>query len=167
MTDTGTGSGSGAIDPDPDDPDDPEEYRLPPNHELQRLLGFDDIDDDDRAELLDLAYWQALLLDRLDALGVLRRDADLVELTTLGTILLRAALMEAGFETPTTAEMVAADADRLLELIESWPRRVRFEGLRDWLQARQDTDTAWKELLQMQKRRWQQSRRLLLVSVKI
>src|SRR5205823_5558097 len=37
---------------------------------------------------------------------------------------------------------------RLLELIESWPRRVRFEGLRDWLQARQDTDTAWKEMLQ-------------------
>ena len=142
-TESGTESGT-----DPVVPVVPVDYRLPPDHELQRLLGFDDLDDDDRAELLDCAYWQALLLDRLDALGVVRRDADRVELTRLGKALLRAVLLLAGFEAPTAGGLAAADANTLLQRMASWSRGVQLDGLRTWLHARQHTYTEWKELLQ-------------------
>jgi len=138
---TEPGSGAGGS-------DDAVEYRLPPEHELQRLLGFDDIDDGERAGLLDYAYWQALLLDRLDALGVVCRNADRVELTTLGKALLRAVLLPAGFEAPTTGGLAAADADTLLRRTPSWSRRVRLDAMLTWLRVRQDTDTAWKDLMQ-------------------
>jgi hypothetical protein len=145
----GTDPGSGAVEPvDSVDSAEPVEYRLPPEPELQRLLGFDDIDDEERADLLDQAYWQALLLDRLDALGVLRRDADRVELSTLGKTLLRAVLLLAGFEAPTAGSLAAADADTLLRRMPSWSRPVQLDALTTWLQARQHTDTAWKEMVQ-------------------
>jgi hypothetical protein len=124
------------------------EYRLPPDHELHRLLGLDNISDHGKAQLLELAYWQALLLDRLDALGVLRRNADRVELTMLGRTLLRAVLLQAGFEVPTDSDLAASDADTLLRAMPSWPSRAGLSALRTWLQAREDTDTGWTELLQ-------------------
>jgi hypothetical protein len=140
---TDPGPGSGAV-----EPADSLEYRLPPSHELAWLLGADDLDDHDRAALLGVAYWQALLLDRLDALGVVRRDGDRVELTTLGRTLMRAVLLQAGFAVPTYRGVAAGDADTLLTGMASWPNRVGLEALHAWLQARQDTDTGWKELLQ-------------------
>jgi hypothetical protein len=139
----GSEAGTGAT-----DPVDPVEYRLPPNQELERLLGVEGIDDDDRAQLLELAYWQALLLDRLDALGVLRRNADRVELTTLGRTLLRVVLLQVGFAAPTDSGLAASGADPLLKGMACWSSRVGLGALQSWLQARQDTDTRWKELLQ-------------------
>jgi hypothetical protein len=139
----GTEAGSGAV-----DSDDSLEYRLPPNHELEWLLGVDDLDYNDQVDLLELAYWHALLLDRLDALGVVRRDGDRVELTTLGRTLLRAVLLQAGFAAPTYRGVAEGCAHTLLRGMASWSNRVGLDALQAWLQARQDTDTGWKELLQ-------------------
>src|SRR5262249_5245897 len=130
---TGTEPGSGAV-----GSDDSLEYRLPPNHELAWLLGVHNLDDNDRAALLELAYWQALLLDRLDALGVLRRDGDRVELTALGRTLLRAVLLQAGFAAPTYRGVAEGGADTLLTGMASWSNRVGLDALHAWLQARQD-----------------------------
>src|SRR5262249_21727982 len=109
---------------------------------------LDDFDDNDRAELLDLAYWQALLLDRLDALGVLRRDGDRVELTTLGRTLLRAMLLQAGYEAQTGSQLAAGGTETLLRGMACWSARVRLDALRTWLHSREETGTGWKELLQ-------------------
>ncbi len=123
------------------------DYRLPADDELGRLLGRGELDASDRAELLGIAYWQALLVDRLAALGAMRRADDRVELTRLGRALVRVGFQMTGGTAPSTDEMAAADADELLRSMPAWNDRIQLHVLRTWLDARSDTAKAWQELL--------------------
>src|SRR5262249_41237346 len=60
----------------------------------------------------------------------------------------RAVLLQAGFAAPTYSGVAVGCVHALLTGIVSWPNRVGLDALHAWLQARQDTDTGWKELLQ-------------------
>ena len=123
------------------------DYQLPPDGELERLLGVRDIDDDDRVELLDIAVRQALIFDRLAALGVLRRDGDRAELTRPGRALLRLAFVLAGGDAPSTEDLAAVDAAQMLSWMRQWPHHARIAGLTAWLDAHDGTDTAWRDVL--------------------
>lgn len=123
------------------------DYRLPPDGELKRLLGVTDIDADDRVELLDVVVPQALIFDRLAALGVLRRDGDRAELTRLGRALLRLAFLLAGGDAPSTADLAVVDAAQMLHWMGRWAGRTRVAGLTTWLDAHGGTDAVWRDVL--------------------
>jgi hypothetical protein len=123
------------------------DYRLPSDAELERLLGITDVDAEDRAELLDVAPWQALVLDRLAALGVLRRDGDRVELTRLGRPLLRLAFLMAGGHAPTVGELAAVDAATMLTWMFPWSSRAQVDGLLRWADAHGGAADAWLDML--------------------
>ncbi|WP_131785310.1 hypothetical protein [Protofrankia symbiont of Coriaria ruscifolia] len=130
-----------------DDESLPAAYHLPADDELRRLLPQGELDASDRTELLGIAYWQALLVDRLAALGVMQRADDRVELTRLGRALVRVGFQAAGGTAPTIGEIAAVDADELLRSMPSWTERIRLHVLQTWLDARGDIAKAWQELL--------------------
>jgi hypothetical protein len=123
------------------------DYRLPSDAELERLLGVTDLDDGDRAELLDTAFRQALIFDRLAALGLLRRDGDRAWFTRPGRAILRLAFLLAGGDAPTVEDLAAVDATQLLCWMRRWSGRAQGDGLVAWLDAHGGDDAAWREVL--------------------
>jgi hypothetical protein len=120
-------------------------YRLPSHAELRRLLGVDAAGELDRDDLLPAASWFALVLDRLVALGAVRRAADRADLTPMGRIMVRSGFILAGGAAPTLRAVAEATPRRLLEHLLSWSRHTRLDALNTWLGGRDES--AWRELL--------------------
>jgi hypothetical protein len=124
------------------------EYQLPPDAEIERQLDLTNFDDDDRTELFDNAYWQALVFDRLAALGLTRRDGERIALTRLGLALTRLAFNLADGTAPTVGELADVDGATMAKWMSLWPYHVQASALLAWANAhRGDATTAWQDLL--------------------
>ncbi|SNQ51413.1 conserved hypothetical protein [Frankia canadensis] len=122
-------------------------YQLPSDAELARLIGLPNLEEEDRAELLDVAGTQAVLVDRCAALGVMRREDDRIALTPLGVALLRTALVMAGGEAPTTADLAVVGSDTVVGWLEHWPPHAHEAGVLAWVNAHGGGADAWQAIL--------------------
>ncbi len=128
-------------------------YQLPAAPVLSQLTGIPGLTEEDREELEPAASRLARVVDRLAGLGITTRAGDAIALTSLGSALVRDALIlgtreldeKAAASFPTRDEVLSWDARQLAGAVGNWPEVAARQVLRDWLAAR--GAVGWETLL--------------------
>ena len=129
-----------------EDPTAPERYVLPPDEELQRLVGGDEpLGDDERAALARQASLTTFIADRMAAVGLAIRAGDTVTLLPLGEWVFRQLARRAGWDAPAVAAVATAEPS-LMAMRLAWPRWAQLAGVAQW--AAGNHGEGWPELLQ-------------------
>jgi len=129
-----------------EDPTALERYVLPPDEQLQRLVGGDEpLGDDERATLARQASLTTFIADRMAAVGLAVRAGDTVTLLPLGEWVFRQLARRAGWDAPAAAEVATAEPS-LMAVRLGWPRWAQLAGVAQWAAA--NHGEGWPELLQ-------------------